>query len=36
MSAGADDEASRAFIDFLKGPEARAVIEKYGYAIDAK
>ena len=31
---GADNEASKAFIEFLKGPEARAVIEKFGYGLD--
>ncbi len=28
---GATNEAALAFMDFLKGPEANAVIEKYGY-----
>ena len=32
LKTGADDEASKAFLAFLKGPEARAIIEKYGYA----
>ena len=36
LKTGADDEASRAFMSFLKGPEARAVIEKYGYILDSK
>jgi molybdate transport system substrate-binding protein len=27
----ADNEAARAFLAFLKGPEARAIIDKYGY-----
>ena len=34
LKTGADDEASKAFLAFLKGPEARAIIEKYGYALD--
>ncbi|MGQ4275086.1 molybdate ABC transporter substrate-binding protein [Terrihabitans sp. B22-R8] len=32
LKKGADNEAATAFIDFLKSPEARAIIEKYGYA----
>lgn len=32
LKKGSDNEAATAFIDFLKGPEARAIIEKYGYA----
>lgn len=31
LKKGADDPAARSFLDFLKGPEARAVIEKFGY-----
>ena len=31
LKKGANDEASKAFLEFLKGPEARAVIEKFGY-----
>lgn len=35
LKTGADNEAARAFVAFLKGKEARAVKEKYGYgAID--
>lgn len=33
LKKGANDEASKAFIAFLRGPEARAVIEKYGYGL---
>lgn len=33
LKKGADDEASKAFIAYLRGPEARAIIEKYGYAL---
>lgn len=33
LKAGAGNDAARAFLAFLKGPEARAVIEKYGYGI---
>ena len=29
-----NDEASIAFLAFLKGPEARAIIEKFGYGLD--
>lgn len=32
LKSGADNEAARAFIAFLRGPEARAIIEKFGYA----
>ncbi len=31
LKRGKDNEAARAFITFLKGPDARAVKEKYGY-----
>ncbi len=34
LKRGAKDEAAIAFLKFLKGPEARAVIEKFGYAIE--
>ncbi len=34
LKKGENDEASRAFLEFLKGPEARAVIEKFGYGLD--
>jgi molybdate transport system substrate-binding protein len=33
LKTGADDEASKAFLAFLRGPEARAIIEKYGYSL---
>ncbi len=33
LKTGADSEASKAFLAFLKGPEARAVIERFGYAL---
>ena len=33
LKTGADSEASKAFLDFLKGPEARAIIERFGYAL---
>ena len=33
LKTGADNEASKAFLDFLKGPEARAIIERFGYAL---
>jgi molybdate transport system substrate-binding protein len=35
LKTGADSEASKAFLEFLKGPEARAVIEKFGYALES-
>jgi molybdate transport system substrate-binding protein len=31
LKKGADNGAARAFLAFLKGPEARAIKEKYGY-----
>ena len=33
LKTGEADPAAKAFIDFLKGPEATAVIEKYGYVV---
>jgi len=33
LKTGAENAAAREFLAFLKGPEARAVIEKYGYGI---
>jgi molybdate transport system substrate-binding protein len=33
LKKGASNEAATAFIDFLRGPEARAIIEKYGYEV---
>jgi molybdate transport system substrate-binding protein len=33
LKNGANDEASKAFLAFLKGPESRAIIERYGYAL---
>ena len=34
LKTGADSEASKAFLDFLKGPEARAIIKQFGYALE--
>jgi molybdate transport system substrate-binding protein len=34
LKKGASNEAATAFMNFLKGPEARAIIEKYGYTFD--
>jgi molybdate transport system substrate-binding protein len=34
LKKGADSEASIAFLAFLKGPEARAIIEQFGYALE--
>ena len=34
LKKGADNAAAKAFMTFLKGPEATAIIEKYGYALD--
>ena len=36
LKKGAGNEAATAFIAFLRGPDARAIIEKYGYAVDGK
>jgi len=35
LKKGANSEAAKAFLQFLKGPEAHAIIEKYGYALDS-
>ncbi|WP_420963110.1 molybdate ABC transporter substrate-binding protein [Brucella sp. IR073] len=35
LKKGEGNKAAAAFMDFLKGPEARAIIEKYGYAVAA-
>lgn len=34
LQRGAKNEAARAFLAFLKTPEAREVIERFGYAVD--
>lgn len=36
LKKGASNEAAKAFLVFLKSPEARTIIEKYGYAIDSQ
>lgn len=33
LAAGRSNAAARAYLDFLRGPEALAVIRKYGYAV---
>src|SRR5262249_29519115 len=33
LKSGTDNEAAKAFLAFLKSPEAAAIIEKYGYAL---
>ena len=35
LKKGAGSDAAKAFVQFLKGPEAHAIIEKYGYALDS-
>ncbi|WP_370642279.1 molybdate ABC transporter substrate-binding protein [Afifella sp. H1R] len=35
LKKGEESEAAKAFLDFLKGPEAGAIIEKYGYGTAA-
>jgi molybdate transport system substrate-binding protein len=34
LKKGVGNEAAAAFMQFLRGPEAHAIIEKYGYAFD--
>ena len=36
LKSGASNEAATGFVAFLKGPEARAIIEKYGYVLDGQ
>ena len=36
LKKGASNAAAKAFLAFLKGPEARAIIEKFGYASTAQ
>jgi molybdate transport system substrate-binding protein len=36
LKKGASNEAATAFMTFIKGAEARAIIEKFGYAIDSQ
>jgi molybdate transport system substrate-binding protein len=36
LKKGAGNEAAVAFMSFLKGPEANAIIKKYGYVLDTK
>ena len=36
LKSGAENEAASAFVGFLRGPEARAIIEKYGYVLDGE
>lgn len=33
LARGKDNEAARAFLAYLRGPEARAVIERFGYTL---
>jgi molybdate transport system substrate-binding protein len=33
LKTGAGDPAARAFLEFLKGPQARAIIRRYGYEV---
>jgi molybdate transport system substrate-binding protein len=34
LKTGANSEAAKAFLDFLNGPEARGIIERFGYALN--
>jgi molybdate transport system substrate-binding protein len=34
LKTGENNPAAAAFIEFLKGDEAAAIIKKYGYALD--
>ncbi len=36
LKTGVSNEAATGFIAFLKSPEARAIIEKYGYVLDGQ
>jgi molybdate transport system substrate-binding protein len=36
LKSGVSNEAATGFIAFLKSPEARAIIEKYGYVLDGQ
>jgi molybdate transport system substrate-binding protein len=36
LRSGAENEAATGFIAFLNGPEARIIIEKYGYVLDGQ
>jgi len=36
LKKGEKNPAARAFIEFLKGPEAKVIIEKYGYVTDTR
>jgi len=31
LNGGADNEATKAFLDFLRGPDAAAIMDRYGY-----
>lgn len=35
LKTGADNDVPKSFLGFLKGAEARAIIERYGYGLDA-
>lgn len=34
LNTGKDSKAAKAFLEFLKGPEAHKIIESYGYGLD--
>ena len=34
LKNGANDEAAKGFLAFLRGPEAQAIIERYGYGLE--
>jgi molybdate transport system substrate-binding protein len=36
LKSGASNEAATGFIAFLRGPDARAIIEKFGYVLDGQ
>ena len=36
LKSGASNEAAAGFIAFLRSPEARAIIEKYGYVLEGQ
>jgi len=36
LKSGVGNDAATGFIAFLRGPEARVIIEKYGYGLDGQ
>ncbi|MER0237849.1 molybdate ABC transporter substrate-binding protein [Fulvimarina sp. MAC8] len=36
LKEGEEDEAAKAFVEFLQGPAARSIIQRYGYELDTQ